>query len=389
MNLRCQLLVYLVISFGLCAASRALAQGFDHERLDVAFRQEAEKSILPAFGVVAVNRDGSGYEFLHGKAIWEGERPLTENSIFRIYSMTKPIVTVAAMQLVAHGKVSLDESLEKWLPEMMTIPILQADGSLVKSDQPITLRQLLTHTSGFAYTFTNPALAGFKQPADWPYKDGPRLFEPGASWNYGTGLDWVGRLVEKISGTDLETYLKKNVTGPLGMSRTFFVVPESLQDEIVSFGDFVAGETPKIVEAKDKRRQKTKPVEFNGGGGLFSTPHDYALFLRMVLNGGSVNGVQILQPQTIALMSRNQIGELHAGLRKPRSDKFGLGWAIDVDGQKGGRSPGTLYWLGAANTLFSIDPGKGRAVMLFTNYFPALDERAMTLFAETERLLYK
>jgi len=250
---------------------------------------------------------------------------------------------------------------------------------------------LLTHTSGFAYTFTSPALANFKKPADWKHKDGPRIFEPGAQWNYGTSTDWLGRLIEKISGMDLEAYLKKNVTGPLGMERTFFVVPEALRGELVSFGNAVEGERPAIMEDKSYRTRSLAPTEYSAGGGLFSTARDYAIFLRMILNDGSLNGIRILQKQTIELMAQNQIGELSL---KPianfaGADKFGFGWAIETSAQSDVRSGGTLFWLGAGNTFFSIDRKKGKAVLVLANFAPMLNKNGTALFDEAQRLLYK
>ena len=369
----------------------AVAAGFERDSLDVAFRGLADKSILPAFGVVAVERDGDQYSFFHGKAVWDGDKPLTADSIFRIYSMTKPIASVAAMQLVEQGKIGLDDSLEKWLPEMMAIPVLQPDGNLVRSDRPITLRHLLTHTSGFAYPFTNRALASFKKPDDWKYKDGPRVFEPGSKWNYGTGTDWVGRLIEKVSGIDLETYLVKHITGPLKMSRTFFVVPAALQDDIVSIGDLVSSEVPKISEAKSERKSNTTPSEYSAGSGLFSTPRDYAVFLRMLLNDGSLNGVRILKKETLEAMARNQIGDISISPipNFAGRDKWGLAWAIETRDQSGVQAFGTLYWAGIANTYFSIDRAKGRAVMLFSNFRPFASKHATMIFDEAQRMFYR
>ena len=210
------------------------------------------------------------------------------------------------------GKVTLDEPLDKWLPEMEDIPVLKDDGTLVKSTKSITLRQLLTHTSGFAYFFDNAKLAKFKKPADWKYKDYPRVFEPGEGFYYGTSLDWVGRLVEKISGESLEAYFEEHICRPLGMNRTFFTVPDSLIKSIVSIGalrgdKFVADTVYRVNKAE------IKPKEFIGGGGLFSTVHDYARFVQYILNDGTLYGKRILKKSTIDMMSVNQMGDLWIG----------------------------------------------------------------------------
>ena len=152
--------------------------------------------------------------------------------------MTKAITSVAALQLVEQGKLQLDEPLDKLMPEMAEIPILSKDGKLVKATKSITLRHLLTHTAGFGYPFFHDGLDKFSKnmPANYAYQDLPRVFEAGSSWQYGTNTDWVGKIVEKVSGKDLETYFRDNILKPLGMNRTFFSVPDSLVSEISTFG---------------------------------------------------------------------------------------------------------------------------------------------------------
>ena len=395
--------IILSISILVLSTSILFAQKFNKKMLTVSLDQYAKETIIPAFAIVGLEKSGNEFYYTHGNAIWSENTALSSNNIYRIFSMTKAIATVGVMQLVEQKKVTLDESLEKWLPEMLAIPVLHDDGSLQKAKTGITLRQLLTHTAGFAYSFNNQKLADFKKPADWPHKDYPRVFESGTRFYYGTSIDWVGRLIEKISGMDLENYLKKNVTGPLGMTRTFFVVPDSLQNQIVSIGALVKGATPKINELPNDRIQKIKPTSYNAGGGLFSTPHDYAQFIKMILNGGSYRGTMILKPETIDMMFQNQMGELFTepldnvkgqsivdtqsnwGAR----DKWGLAWAIDQEGRAGVRSPGAAYWSGAANTFYSIDRKKGKAVITFTNFWPFGNKYATDLHYRAEELIYK
>ena len=296
------ILLFLYISF----LSRS--QSSYHSDWDKIFDSISNNNPLPAFMVAAVDKDGIYYEYDHGKEVWTKEKPLNANSIFRIFSMTKAIATVAAMQLVEQGKITLDEPLDKLMPEMVSIPILKSDGSLVPAKKSITLRQLLTHTAGFAYDFDSYRLFHFKKPADWPYKDLPRIFEAGDAWFYGTSLDWAGRVIEKISGEDLEHYLKAHVTGPLGMTRTFFTVPDSLIGQVVSFGNlsndrFILDSNMVI------KKGVIKPKEYSAGGGLFGTLKDYATFLRCILNNGTLNGQQILKKSTLDMMFTNQIGD--------------------------------------------------------------------------------
>lgn len=393
----------LFIAILIYSTSFLFAQKFNKKMMIASFDQYAKETIIPAFAVVGLEKSGNEFFYTHGNAIWSENNALSSNNIYRIFSMTKAIAAVGVMQLVEQKKVTLDESLEKWLPEMHAIPVLHDDGSLQKAKNSITLRQLLTHTAGFAYSFNNQKLADFKKPSNWPHQDYPRVFESGVRFYYGTNIDWVGRLIEKISGMDLENYLKKNVTGPLGMTRTFFVVPDSLQNQIVSIGAFVKGATPRINEMPNDRIQKIKPTSYNAGGGLFSTPHDYAQFIKMILNGGTYLGSMILKAETIDMMFQNQMGELFTEpLDKVKGqtiadneskfggrDKWGLAWAIDQEGRAGVRSLGTVYWAGAANTFFSIDRKKGKAVITFTNFWPFGNKYATDLFYKAEELIYK
>ena len=268
--------------------------------------------------------------------------------------MTKLITSIAAMQLVEKKLIGLDDDLSKLLPEMASILIL-SDGQLKPPGKPITLRHLLTHTSGFGYSATDEALSKFDR-SQWKYKDLPRRFESGTAFLYGSSTDWAGRLVEKISTMTLEEYFRKNITGPLGMSRTWFNVPDSLKRWIVSRGS--RGEDGKQPLTEDPNRVPVGPTaEYSGGGGLFSTPDDFARLLECLLNYGSHHGTRILQRETVVEMIKNQIGDISmkdAGAYfNPRSccnfngitsqnTKWGLAWLIDNDGKPYGRQAGTV-----------------------------------------------
>ncbi len=365
------------------------------------FDSVAANNPLPAFYVVSLDKKGVNYQYVHGNEVWDKPKPLDENSVFRIYSMTKALTAVSVMQLVEQGKIKLDEPLDKWLPEMVEIPILKDDGTLVKSAKSITLRQLLTHTSGFAYFFDNAKLAKFKKPADWKYKDYPRIFEPGEGFYYGTSLDWVGKLVEKISGQSLEAYMEANVCQPLGMTRTFFTVPDSLIKNIVSFGE-LRGDKFVNDTAWRNNKAELKPKEFSGGGGLFSTVHDYGRFVRCILNDGTLDGKRILKKSTIDTMTVNQMGDIWIGsdgsnmypnladkfAKGIGRDKMGLGFAVAVSGTNGA-PPGSLYWGGLANTAFNIDRKHGKAVLFFANVLPWGTKYAESIYFKAEELFYK
>jgi methyl acetate hydrolase len=365
------------------------------------FDSISKNNPLPAFYVVSVNKNGIYYRYAHGNEIWTKDKPLDGTSIFRIYSMTKAITTVAVMQLVEKGMIKLDEPLDKWLPDMIEIPILKDDGTLVKSNKTITLRQLLTHTSGFAYSFLNIKLSKFQKPKDWKYKDLPRVFEPGERFFYGTSLDWVGRLIERVSGKNLEQYIHQNICMPLQMNRTFFTVPDSLIENIVSFGH-LSGNKFMSDTAWQMNKAEIKPKEFIGGGGLFSTANDYGKFVQCILNDGTLNGRSILKKSNLDTMFRNQIGELwiegdkmnaysflaDSSARSIGRDKFGLGWAIDMVGRNGA-APGNVYWGGLANTFFDIDRKHGTAVMFFSNVLPWGNKYTESIFFKAEQLVYQ
>lgn len=378
------------------------AQSNSKLRLDKTMDSIAKHNPLPTFIVGGINKNGVFYEYHHGNKIWSKKTPVNDDHIFRIYSMTKAIATVAAMQLVEQGKLQLDQPLDNLLPEMAAIPILTKDGNLVKPNKSITLRHLLTHTAGFAYPFLHNGLDQFSKhmPADYHYSDLPRVFEAGDKWQYGTNINWVGKLVEKVSGKDLETYIHENISKPLGMSRTFFTVPDSLIGEITTFGQ-LNGEK---FEADTAWQYKDlKPKTYDAGGGLFSTFHDYAQFIRCILNDGTLNKHQILKKSTIDVMFENNMGSLETLLEDPtnaypfltspnshflENNKFGIGWAIDQNGRKGIRNPGTVFWSGIANTFYSIDRKRGKAVLFFSNTLPFSNQYAESANFKAEGAIY-
>src|SRR5258708_7605070 len=207
----------------------------DQDTTDLRLKAYFNSHTIPAAFMGGVDEKGNVTFHAFGPSVWGGKDTITADHIFRIFSMTKAIASVAAMQLVEKGLITLDEPLNKLMPAMDSIPVFDDQGNLSHRHDTITLKHLLTHTSGFGYKFISSKLKGFK-PEKWIYKDDPRLFKPGTSWQYGTSTDWVGRVIEKISGKDLETYIRENVTGPLKMNSTWFNVPASLSDKIVSWG---------------------------------------------------------------------------------------------------------------------------------------------------------
>ena len=354
-----------------------------------------QNSHLPAAIMGYSNNEGKMDWYAFGPSVWNGKDTINENNIFRIYSMTKAIASVAALQLVEKGLIGLDDPLDKLMPEMTSIPILTETGELVEAKKAITLRHLLTHTAGFGYGFMDYRLQSFDKP-EWEYDDLPRLFEAGERWQYGTSTDWVGKIVEKISGEDLETYLRNNVTGPIQMNSTWFNVPDNLKENIVSWG------------VRDSTGFKEYPripaevvTEYSAGGGLFSSPKDYLTFLNCIMNDGKYDGGQILKPETVEMMFENQLegfsvnfdiseSELPetVGRFPDESDTYGLAWAIENSEDELVRNKGAVYWAGIANSYYTLDKDKGVAVVYFTQFFPFNDKVSYDFYRLFEKEVY-
>jgi CubicO group peptidase (beta-lactamase class C family) len=336
---------------------------------------------------------------------------VTPESLFMIASMTKPITSVAAMQLVEQGKLKLDEPASTYIPELGSLQVLHGfdPGTgkpiLKPATKPVTLRTLLTHTSGFCYdTWFADMLrwekeSGTSSPLGTVAPLTPLMFEPGTRWQYGTSVDWSGRLVETVSGLTLEQYFQKNILEPLGMHDTSFLLPAAKFDRLVS--EYRRQDNGSLKE--DPRNLPKPPKAFNGGGGLHSTAGDYVRFMQMILRRGSgQNGEQILQAKTVDMMATNQIGELSAGKLKTArpdissdvdfhpgfKDGFGFGFLINSKAYEGGRSAGSLAWAGIANTYFWIDPGKGVAGVIMMQYLPFADKEALAVLGDFERAVY-
>jgi CubicO group peptidase (beta-lactamase class C family) len=359
-----------------------------------------QASDLPALVAIAVNQKGQKLTYTYGKAIWQENEPVTPQHIFRIYSMTKLVTSIAAMQLVERGLIGLDDDLAVLLPEMAKIPIL-SNGQLAEAKNSITLRHLLSHTSGFGYTSTSETLAKFDK-TNWKYRDLPRVFESGTQFLYGTSTDWVGRLVEKLSNLSLEEYFSKHITAPLQMNRTFFNVPDSLKTLIVSCGNRGADGKQPLKELPD-RIPKNPVKEYGGGGGLYSSPDDYTKLLQCLLNGGSVGKFRLLKKKTIQAMTQNHIGDITIDVSNAyfvpsaccdfrglilKSSKWGLAWQIDTEEKPYRRKAGTVLWGGLMNTYFYIDYQSGIAVSIYSQHLPFNHPATIRLLDRFSEIVY-
>jgi len=364
--------------------------------LDDVLRAAVEQRRVPGVVAMVATTDRVAYEGAFG---------FDEDAIFPIASMTKPITAVAVMQLVEAGKVELDEPAATYVPELASVQVLEG-GALRPPKTPITVGQLLTHTSGFGYEFLNRELFDLVAKGALPsvgaggdgFLKAPLLFDPGTRWEYGISADWLGRLVEKLTGRSLEVYFRERVFQPLAMEDTFFNVPLDKQPRIVR--RFLRGEDGGLVE---QPLPPAEPVEFfSGGGGLHSTAKDYLKFTRAILAGGQLGSGRILEPETVALMGRNQIGELELGAPRSvipqimsetavipgRPDKFGLGFALNTRPLDESRGADTLSWAGIYNTFFWIDREQKVCAVLLTQMLPFLDEGPRTLVEDFDRAVY-
>ncbi len=350
-----------------------------------------EQILERAFLESGLNSVAMGYVTAKGEIFTTGfgtigqteTTPVNENSIFRIASMTKAITSVAVLQLAEKGLLSLDDFAGDILPEVDLIPILQPEGTLKEQQDRATIKQLLTHTSGFSYNLFDPRLIAFEIPANWEHLDNPKVFEAGIGWVYGTGIDWAGRIVEAVSGMQLEQYFSENITGPLGMNHTWFNVSDEQHGLIVSIfrrqDDGTFAEIP--------RRPPLRVAWHNGGGGLFSSLNDYLKFLHMILNKGNFNGNQILGEKWVDLMFTDLLPELLQPQNMPKGMGHSLAWAIQHTNNDFGRKAGSGYWSGYLNTYFSIDRNTNIATVVMTNVIPFLDPASLGIYKLFESLV--
>ena len=400
----------LLLTTGIDATQRSEVGGRStpSASLDEKLSAAVARGDVPGLVVIAATRDRILYQGVFGKAEIGRERPMTADAIFRIASMTKAVTSIAAMQLYEQGRFTLDDPAEQYLPELANLMVFESFDSagggykVRPAAKKVTIRHLLTHTSGLGYGFTSPIVRDFKPRDGEKYEAGPLLFEPGTQWIYGTGVDWVGRLVEKLSGKNLEEYFRERIFTPLRMSDTFYNVPETKQARLVTVHRRQDGRADAPLTEQPNQPQRPATT-FNGGGGLSSTASDYIRFERMILNGGTLDGARIVSPNTVALMTKNQIGEVSVRALKTAQpdrsmdftfindgkDKWGLGFLLTTSHVAGKRSAGSLSWGGINNTYFWIDPTRGIAGVVMMQFLPFADTKALAIYDIFERGVYQ
>jgi CubicO group peptidase (beta-lactamase class C family) len=397
---------------GVAPASGATISSKAREDIDQTLRQATDTKEVPGVVAMAVTDKGALYEGAFGTRDLAKGPAMTLDTVFWIASMTKAVTSAAAMQLVEQGTLQLDQPLGTLLPQLASPQVLEGFDDkgtprLRPAKGPITLRHLLTHTAGFAYDVWNAPLGQYMKYAGIPgivtcknqALDTPLVADPGARWEYGISIDWVGKAVEAASGQSLEAYFREHLFTPLGMTDTGFIITPGQRSRLVSMHRRHANGT---LEPEAFEMTQT-PEFFMGGGGLYSTARDYLAFEQMLLHGGRFNGAQVLRSETVALMFENHIGTLNAGVMKtanpavsndvdffPGQDqKWGLSFLINTQQGPAGRSAGSLAWAGAANTYFWIDPAKRVAGAILMQLWPFADTRAVKLYGQFESGVYK
>ena len=378
--------------------------------LDTALRDATRARQVPGIVAMAATDSGIIYEGVFGSRHL-GEAPaMSRDTVFRVASMVKLITSVAAMQLVEQGKLALDEPVPAIDPALGAPQVLtgfDAAGvpQLRPPKQAIALRHLLTHTAGFTYRIWDADALRYRQAldrlparkrADFPPT--PLMFDPGTRWQYGTNIDWVGRIVEAISGERLDVYFRNHILGPLGMADTGFVVSSSQRARQAS----AHRRKPDGSLVPQPLEKQTTPTVFGGGGGIYSTAPDYLTLIRMLLHDGSLDGARVLRAETVALMGQNHIGDIEAGILRTTNPalsndvdffpgvalRWGFGHMINMQPGPNGRSVGSLTWAGLLNTYYWIDPTRRIAAVFMTQVLPFADRPALSLYRRFERGIY-
>lgn len=364
-------------------------------------------------GVVAVGATDKGivYDGSFGKRDAAHGPAMSLDTVFWLLSMTKAVTATACMQLVEQGKLQLDDPVGKLMPELASPKVLEgfdAYGApkLRPARRPITLRHLLTHTSGLTYSNWSDKLPQYEKFTGLPdiaeSKNGafaaPLEFDPGERWQYGTGMDAAGKIVEAVSGQSLEVYFRENIFAPLGMTDTGFLIGSAQKRRVAT----TYNRQPDGSLTSMPFEMPQRPEFFSGGGGLFGTPRDYMAFLQMLLRDGTFRGARILKPQTVAMMRQNQIGDLNVNPLKTSAaawsndadlfpgmpQKWGLSFDINTQPGPNGRSAGSYAWAGLLNCYFWVDPVKNVTGAVFTQLLPFYDARMVELFGAFERGIY-
>lgn len=378
-------------------------------RIDEKLQAAVADGAVPGVVAMAAGPDGVLYEGAAGLRSAAADDPITPDTMMRIASMTKMVTTTAALQLIERSSLSLDAPVSEYLPEFADLPVLSGfDGDTPQLRAPsvqATVRHLITHTTGLGYWFWNADIDHYEQVTGTPNLlpgtiemfQAPMVCDPGTKFEYGINMDWMGRVIEAVSGQPLDGYFLEHITGPLGMTSTTARMTPGQR----------ANSTPVHVRGEDGTWVATdidwaqEPYCWGGGHFLYSTPRDYLKFQRMLLGGGTLGDVQILERATVAAAFANQIGELDFPAAIPTAHpelsadvnlgpglKWGFGLLLNPVQQPGMRAAGSGSWAGLFNTHFWVDPASGVTGAIYSQTLPFADPAAFQLYADFEQALY-
>lgn len=371
--------------------------------ISAVLKTATDRGDVPGVVVALVNADGLLYNEAFGASRTATNTPMAKDTIFNIASMTKPVTSVAIMMLVDEGRLTLDDDVAKYLPKWKDPLVItrfnEADASYETrpATRPITIRHLLTHTSGIGYGFASPMLTKIMAAAKKTELDLPLLFDPGDGWAYGASTRVLGHVVEAISGQTIDAFLDSRILSPLGMHDTGYRVPPTKYARVVAVN--ARGSDGKFVE---RPVPATIPATVQGDGGLYGTASDYGLFMRMLLNRGTLNGKRILSEKSARTMLRSHTGRVVVKEQQSAnqslsrnfpvgagSDKWGLGFQLAAEKQSNRRTPGSGTWAGIFNTHFFIDPSKEIGLVVMMQTLPFYDEASMQVYADVEEAVYR
>jgi CubicO group peptidase (beta-lactamase class C family) len=391
----------LLLLLGQAVAAQELANS---AAIDAYLDRAVAETKIPGLVALVVDEDRVIYSHTAGLMDVAGGTPMSLDTIFNIASMTKPVAVAAIMMLVEEGKLSLDDPISKYVPEFAGKPVMtdfNAEAGTYTTRpaaSEVTIRQLLSHSSGLSYPFSSAKIARLS--GGTPGFDAstlPLLTDPGTEWRYAGGIAVVGRVLERIEGKTLDVFLEESMFGPLGMRDTGYAVPNDKRARVVTVHRMTDGG---LVEAPvpDEVRSAV-----SGDGGLYSTAPDYVKFIQLVLNGGvATDGARLIEAESLREMGRNQLGNVRVELQDEPlpllarafplgagRDSFGLGFQVtgehDDDDE---RAPGSLSWAGIFNTEFWIDPANGIGGVLLMQYLPFYDQEAIDTLAGFEARVY-
>ena len=381
----------------------------DGAGIDKVLRDAVDSGAVPHVAAIAADRDGVIYQGAAGPRAVGEDAPVSTDTLFRIMSMTKMPCTVVALQEMEKGNLDLDAPVVNYCPEFDEVQVLTGfDGETPQFRPPAsqaTVRQLITHTSGLGYWFWNGDLVRWEKLTGIPNVvaglrlslRAPMVADPGTAFSYGISTEWLGQVVEAVTGVGLDVAIKQGVTGPLGMNHTTFLMTDD--ERLNSTPVHVKGGDGNWVSIGEILNQA--PEYWAGGHGLYGPPSDYIRFTRALLRGGELDGASILRPETVDDAFRNQIGELDFPAEIPTFDpasthtlalgpgyKWGYGLLLNTQDMPGMRRAWSGAWAGLCNTHFWVDRTAGVCASIYSNFLPFVTPEALALYQDFERALY-